>query len=388
MGFFDRFSGKGRLRQRAKQAELRGDLASAVDLWAGAEEPDEVARVMLVQGDSELTPESRMKRYTEAASVAREGGQVKRQARVRRAELIVALADADALSGVVRRDLLMAAKELEECGEPEKAAAAYAKMKDVEGEARALAQAGDVDKLESVLTNEHEKERASRDKRRLFADAELLSSSGDRRGALLALQALQQLAPEDAMVKDRIQAIFGRKKQGPLVDLVVDGAPWKVILGNEVVIGRTEGSLLIASSAVSREHLRIGRVGDQIEVSDLKSRNGTQLRGIALTGAIPVHEGVELTLGREVPIRIAPSTRVANAVEIEALGALYVAPLGDLTLPNGWSLRMREDRWVDLLIGRVAAYFGSVATREEVSLLIGDAISKERGAPACLRVVG
>lgn len=376
------------MRERAKQAELRGDLAAAIDQWAAGESPEDVARVMLVLGDAELAPDARMKRYTQAVAVAPPGTDIHRQARVRRAELIVAITHGEALSGVAKRDLLLAAKEFEECNEPEKAAATYARLKDVEGEARALAQAGDVEMLERVLTGEQEKDRLAREKRRLFSEAEILAASGDRRGAVACFSDLLKVAPNDPVATDRLQMLNGRKKRGPRVDLIVDGSPWSVILGNEVVIGRTEGSLLISSSAVSREHLKIVRVGSDVQILDLESRNGTQMRGMPIRGAMPIHDGVEITLGREVPIRISPSVRMPGAIDIEALGTVYIAPLGPLALPMGWTIDSASDGWLTLAIDRTPAFLGGVATKEAVSLLVGDAFSKGRGEEPCLRVAG
>jgi len=376
------------MRERAKQAELRGDLAAAVDHWAAAEAPEEVARVMLVQGDAELGGDARMKRYTQAAAIAPPGSTVQREARVRRADLLVALIDTEAISGVAKRDLLLAAKEFEECGEPEKAAHTYARLKDVEGEARALAQAGDVETLERVLTGEQEKERVLREKKRLFSEAELLATSGDRRGAIARLSELLKIVPSDPVATDRIQMLNGRKKRGPRAELMVDGAPWSVILGNEVVIGRTDGSLLISSSAVSREHLRISRVNGEVHITDLNSRNGTQLRGMPLRGTIQMHDGVELTLGREVPLTISPSKRVNGAVDIEVLGIVHLAPLAPLQLPVGWVIDAAEDGWLTLQTNGNPAYFGSVATKEAIALLVGDALSAGRAEEARVRIVG
>ena len=53
------------------------------------------------------------------------------------------------------------------------------------------------------------------------------------------------------------------------------GERWTMVLGDEVVIGRTEGSIKVSSNAVSRQHLRIARDGTDVVVRDLESRNGT-----------------------------------------------------------------------------------------------------------------
>src|SRR6185295_13824426 len=95
------------------------------------------------------------------------------------------------------------------------------------------------------------------------------------------------------------------------------------------VIGRTEGAIKVPSNAVSREHLRISRdEKGNVVVRDLGSRNGTQLRGINLAGALDVKDGLELKLGKEVPLRVAPSARLEGALEIDVAGEKYYAFLG------------------------------------------------------------
>ena len=58
-----------------------------------------------------------------------------------------------------------------------------------------------------------------------------------------------------------------------------------------------------------------------------------------LAGAIALGEGLELKLGREVTLRLRPSTEIEGAVEIDLAGARYVAPLGPARLPvPGWQI--------------------------------------------------
>jgi two-component system response regulator AtoC len=54
--------------------------------------------------------------------------------------------------------------------------------------------------------------------------------------------------------------------------------------GGEVVIGRTEGTLLVESPRVSRRHARITLLSGALEVEDLGSRNGTRLGAAVLHG--------------------------------------------------------------------------------------------------------
>jgi hypothetical protein len=172
------------------------------------------------------------------------------------------------------------------------------------------------------------------------------------------------------------------------VHVVLRGAPLALILGSEIVVGRTEGALQIASNAVSRKHLVIARRDGAIVARDLGGRNGTLLRGLALAGETAIGDGIELRLGREVPMHVRPSTNVTGAAEIELGGVRYVAPLGVASLGVGqWRLESAEDGWIELSTGDAPpAYLGAVRLVSRITLLVGDSISAERASEPVLRV--
>ena len=103
MGFFDRLvrrlSGSG----AAERAELAGDLGRAIQLWMDAGAVDDAARVMLLRGDAEPDPKARLQHYTQAAATATVGSETQKTARIKRAQLTVALADGSAVSSALRR---------------------------------------------------------------------------------------------------------------------------------------------------------------------------------------------------------------------------------------------------------------------------------------------
>lgn len=404
MGVFDRFFGKGRKEGAARAAELRGDLAQAALLYDEAGQPDEAARVMLLRGEGEPDARARLLHFTQASKTAPEGTETNKAARLRRAELLLALAGDAAVSAVARHEVASAAKDLEAIGEPLKAAEAYARAGDTEGQARALQAAGDVERLEFLLSSQQHEERISRARDDRAKDVDLLIGSGRRREALAALDELlvagsrpsldddrdsQKNLAETAALRDRASGLRARRVGAPVVALEVDGTRRLLVLGPEVVVGRTEGSIRVPSNAVSREHLRLARDGDQVLVRDLESRNGTQLRGINLAGALPVGEGLDLKLGREVPFRVAPSPAFPGAVDVTVAGETYTAFLAPCRLaPHDVDLVVGPDGWVELVSERHPVYLGSVELVPRATLLVGDALSLSRGAPPALRVLG
>ena len=373
----------------ARRAEARGELARAAELWTEAARPEEAARVMLLRGDGEADARLRLQHYTQALAAAPDASGIRQVARLKRALLVIAMSSEGVVSSVARQDLLCAAKDLEEIGEQAQAACAYALAGDTESEARALASAGDVEKLEDVLTSQQARERAARQNFDADADIELLVTSGQRRDALAAAEARVNEQPDDLALRERAQSLRARRATGPIAHLVFRDRPLLLVVGEEVVIGRTLGAIQVPSHAISRQHLRIARENGAVAVRDLGSRNGTQLRGMDLSGEIALGEGLELKLGREVTLHLWPSTEIEGAVEIDLAGAHYVASLGPAKLPGvGWQIEHAADGWLELVSPPGQAFVGDVALVSRTTLLVGDAIAPTRRGAAVLRVEG
>lgn len=388
MAFFDRLFGKGRAAAQARTAELRGDLSRAAELFGEAGQPEEAARVMILRADGETDPRAKLQYLAQARQLSASGSERNKEARLRRAELLLALAGDASVSAVARHEVVEAARDLEAVGEALKAAEAYARAGDTDGEARALQAAGDVERLEFLLSTEQYNQRVSRAREDRAKDVDLMIGDGRRREALATLEELLAATPDDAPLRERANGLRARRVVAPIVALEIEGERWTMVLGDKVVIGRTEGSIKVSSNAVSRQHLEIAREGGEILVRDLESRNGTQLRGINLAGALPVREGLDLKLGKEVSLRVAPSKRLPGAIEIEVAGERYFACLGEGRTPcPGLALAAGADGWVELVAKGTHAYAGEVEWTDRATLLAGDAISTTRGGEPALRVV-
>ena len=387
MALFDRIFGKGRQAAAAKTAELRGDLARSAELYGEAGQPDEAARIMLLRAEGETDARAKLQFLAQASQLAGPDTDRQKEARRRRAELLLALAGDASVSAIARHEVIEAARDLEAIGEPLKAAEAFHRAGDKEGEARTLQAAGDVERLEFLLSTEQFNERVSRARDDRTKDLDLMIECGRRREALASLDELLKATPDDASLRERANGLRARKVTAPIVTLDMLGERWTMVLGDEVVIGRSEGAIKVSSNAVSRQHLRITREGDAIVVRDLESRNGTQLRGINLAGALPVHDGLDLKLGREVTLRIAPCKRLPGAIEIEVAGQRYVAPLGKAALPvEGLTLSVGSDEWVELVAQGTHAYVNGVEWTDRATLLAGDAIATARAGDPAVKV--
>ncbi len=380
------FSADARDLAAARAAELRGDLPRAIELYDRAGDEAEAARIMLLRAESDPNPTTRLQLLVQAEQMTPEGeahDALRGKARVARAKTVVLLAKGNVLSAAIRADVLRAAQTLEECGAPEDAADAYRLSGDREAEARALAAAGKIDELEALLDSEQAAQRMSRAKAERLEAIDQALVSGQRREALRLADAVLTIDTSDRSARDRAEALRGKRVVGAVVRIDLGGAPCSLVLGAEVIVGRVEGAIKIPSQALSRRHLRIARTSGGVVVSDLGSRNGTHLRGIAIGGEIPVGEGVDLALGGEVPLRISPADELRGAIAIEVGGARYVAPLGPAAVGGGdWQLVLGAEEWVELHFARSPAFAGDVALSSPVTLLAGDAFSAERrGSP-------
>ena len=378
--------------EAAEKAELAGNLTDAIRLWVANGAVDEAARVMLLRGDAEPDPKLRLQHYTQAVATASAGSATHRLARAKKAGLTVTLAVGATLSTALRRDVIDAASELEQAGEAAAAAEAYALAGDTEGEARALTQAGDVERLEAVLSRAQSEAKEARVSKDVHSEVDALISAGQRRKALV----LAESTPDDPLARSRAARLRGARIGGPVVRVTLRGQRLYVVVGGEVIVGRTEGAITVPSGALSRRHLQISR-GPGTEgflVRDLGSRNGTQLRGLNLVHPLEVVGEMTLTLGGEVPVRLTASPEIPSALAIEVAGTRYLALLrqsGDigedaLGIP-GWGLRRAPDGWVELEATHGAgAFAGHLALAPPVTLLRGDALSSERAGEVVLRI--
>jgi FHA domain len=356
------FGGRSRALALARSAELRSDLVRAARLFERAGRPDEAARV-------------------------------------RRARALAVLASATAvpMTASQRPELAEAAADLEALGDFTRAAEAYGRAQDVEGEARALAHSGEVERLGDLLDADLAREHQALAQRGAHEEFDLLVSSGRRREAVECARAFAGGA-----LRARGLGLLSRRLAGTPIALAIHGRPMALVLGERVVLGRVldlecgpaVGSVAVASAAISRQHLSIARRDGEVWVRDLGSHNGTTLRRgteRALVGEARVGSGIELRLGAEVPLFVGPTGDLPGAVAIEVAGARYVAPLGPARLGIGpWRLECARsfgvEDWIELVTDDAPpAFAGGLRLSSRVTLLAGDAFAVEPGGAIAAR---
>jgi FHA domain len=353
------FGRRSRALALARSAELRSELVRAATLFELAGRPDEAARV-------------------------------------RKARALAVLANMAAVPVTASRrpELAEAAAELEALGELARAAEAYGRAQDVEGQARVLARSGEVERLDDLLDAELTRGHEARARRSGHEEFDLLVASGRRREAVELARAF-----EGGALRARGGALFATRIAETPVRAALLGRELAIVLGSRVVVGRVldlddtpaVGAVAVASAAVSRRHLSIARRDGEIWVRDLGSHNGTTLDGRALDGEVGVGPGVALVLGNEVSLVLHPTGDLPGAVAIEVAGHRYVAPLGPARLGIGsWRLECVRsagvEDWIELVTDDTPpAFAGGLRLSTRVTLLAGDGFATEPGGEVAIR---
>lgn len=385
MGLWDRIRGVGRggyHERAAKKLERSGDLAGAVEAYLEGGLPDEAARVLLLRADAEPALERRMAFFEQASSTALDPT-LSRSAKGRRAKLSFDLLKQRGASA--RSEIVVAAQELEAAQEWLVAAEAYALAGDAEGEIRALTGAGAIERLEERLQRDASASREEAQLSLVLRKVQDLDRGAERR---LALRMGAEAGDKDDRLVDLIRQIRQRLVRTRVCELGFGGQSWTIAFGAEVSVGRGEATIVVSSRALSRVHLRLRRdVAGQIVVEDAGTRNGTFLRGARLGGAIPLGEGLALTLGADVACSLAP--HATGGALIEVAGAKYLAPLGRLRVdPFELDVEGALDETFLVLESRAEApaYRGSMELARRIELCFQDEITATRGGEAVLTV--
>jgi hypothetical protein len=389
-GIGDLFSSRKRRVAQARRLELGGQLEQAAELYLEAEQGDEAARVLLLRTDAEPDLGRRIVLCGQAARVGR-GTEPGRTAERRKALLRYELCRSPA-GAAMRSELGAIAAELEQAGEWQKAAEAYALGGDRGAELRVLEQAGAIEQLEGRLGEDAARERHDRERAQLLEQLGDLDRVAERRKALRLGRAWLERQPDDA-VSLELERIRTRLVSGPIVALEIDGRQARYALGDEVTIGRAEATIAVCSGAVSRQHLRLSRRDGLPWVEDLATRNGTTLAGARVAGALPVGAGLTLVLAGQVDCRIEPvaAQDPAGPVAVVVADGRTVAPLGPGRV-GPWLLSAERDGELDLVLLRTPAgqqppCLAALRLGPEVELGVGDELRAEREGPVVLRVL-
>jgi hypothetical protein len=273
------------------------------------------------------------------------------------------------------------AGELSNLGSPELAAEAHALAGNVEDQARALVEAGAIERLEAVLDADRQRSQHEVASKQRALHAYDLESSGRRRQAL-ALARSGAGAGSDPKLSELARRIEANRISGPRVVLEFAGTRRHFALGSEVSLGRAGATLEIPSPAISRSHLVISRGEFGPTVRDV-SRNGTTLGGVLVDTTLAINEPLTLELGGQVKVRLAPDPEFC--VSLELLDSVWFVPLGALRSEVG-VFALGNDGWLELDPAGAEVYLGELRVTHPVELCRGDRLSLVRDGPVVVEV--
>ena len=130
-----------------------------------------------------------------------------------------------------------------------------------------------------------------------------------------------------------------------------------------LVIGRgDEATWVILDEDLSRTHAEVRRGWDGMTITDLGSKNGTKLDGVAITETMPLADGMTVALGKVV-------LRFTDAAErhLRGVGTQPVTPRAVRATPLGVAPAKSSSRWPFLIAATIAV----VAVAGLVWVLVG-----------------
>ncbi|MEZ4335963.1 MAG: FHA domain-containing protein [Sandaracinaceae bacterium] len=295
--------------RRARAAEGAGQWRRAAALWAEAGEPERAAEALIHLAERGGDLEMRLEAWYDALRWLPEDEEERREEVERRMGMAV-LEDArtrGAASAEEKRRLAEAASRLERLDRGVEAAEAYAMLGRKEDQARCLELAGEVEKLEALLSETNEADRKETELRRLLGDYENALRYGARLEARQALREALRVSGEERSVAELLRRLEARMPPRDRVVLGVGGKRLCFVGSLPAVLGRgDEVEIRVRGTSVSRRHAEITLSGGKLVLRDLDSRNGTLVRGVPVAGAIELAGPTEIGLGDDVSLEVRP----------------------------------------------------------------------------------
>ena len=372
MAFFKRvFSSDYR---RALAAEAAGEYVEAARAYALAGERDKVGEMHLLAAERASGREARILGLRSAARWCGDGelGQNVRR-RIARA-LLEAVRSGGLITEGDRAVVQEAAELFRQAGDGAGAGEALELCGDEQGAADAYQSAGEVERLEEVLSRDEQRRVRERQLREATEQYQRLFVGGARTAALERLQECARLDPAGPS-RQLAEVLGARRITRGVVALRSEAGRAALVCAGDgafpVGIGRDPAcGMALRDARVSRIHAEIDRRGDGFIVRDAGSRNGTRLGGVTVEGDLPLEGHGEIGLGDAVRIAF---RREGSALRLEVShgtdrGLVAFVCGGPLPLAGG-AVVLRFAAGVPLL--EIAPGHGAAALRLDGAAVAG-----------------
>lgn len=364
--------------RRARAAEGAGEWRRAAALWAEAGESVRAADALLHLAARGGDLDARLEAWHDALRWL-PTDDAERRDEVERRMGVAVLEDArarGATSAFERRRLAEAAERLERADRPHEAAEAFAILGRKEDQARCLELAGDIERLEALLSETHESERHESRMRRHLADYENALRFGARLEARQALRDALREAPDERSVAELLRRLEGRMPPPGRVRLAFGGAEITFVGRLPAVLGRGDDvEIRVRGTSVSRRHAALDVRDGAVVLRDLDSSNGTLVSGLPIGGPLELTGPTQVGLGDDVRLDVRPAGTTLH-VDVESgfdRGARVVVGEGALR-PDGLAASISFDAGWAVLTADASAPLtleGQVCALP-VHLLVGD----------------
>lgn len=335
--------------RRAVAAEAAGDYDEAARAYALAGERARVAAMHLYRAERAPSPEAHL---AELRAAVRWADPDEADGRDMRRRIARAMHTWAKRSGIVsesdRQVVREAAALFTEVGDHAGAAECHELVGDEMQAAEAYQKAGELERLESVLSREEQRRKSARRVQESFEEYRLHLVGGDRDAALKAVQFCAECSA------DAERAEYRRLADALAAKLVTDG---HVVLrggGREVtyagvfplLLGREATChVVLRDGGISRVHAEIDA---QFNLRDRDSKNGTTLSGVRLAAgsALPLSGTGELGLGEVCLFSFEASPPLLRLTITRGLdrGRVIVASAAALPVSDGAELRFVDGR--------------------------------------------
>jgi tetratricopeptide (TPR) repeat protein len=304
--------------RRGRIAEARGFYRDAAALYAASGAETDAARALAQAAERCESVDEAVSTYKDALRWTKPGDPLRREllahfgVRVlRRARVEGATTESE------RRLLAEAAEALTTAERFLPAADAWELLGDWERTASCLERAGEIERLEALLTTKG-RESESRRSQGLALDAYRAALEvGARAEALEQLRVARTFARDDALLGGLIRDLEARRPMDRAVRLRIGRSTEVVCIGGlPVTLGR-EGPFALRGALLSRQHARVSREGEQVRVEDLESRNGTRIGGVPIASSLAVDAPFDLGLGDDVELRVEAHGRAGLSLRVD-----------------------------------------------------------------------
>lgn len=182
----------------------------------------------------------------------------------------------------------------------------YAKLGYLNKAAECFKTSGDIGRMEEMFQRVEAIDLSEAAYDRAWDAYEFARMAGDPVGAIEALARCVELRPQDASLLGRLESMRERiPRAGRITFSTGAGAPWVLVGGKNIGIGREDdNALLLRDPSVSRHHARLSFQSGELSLEDLGSAHGTFLGQERVERGVSIHqEDGELHIGKTVTVK-------------------------------------------------------------------------------------